>query len=222
MAINGFTEQDDAKKYLLSTKISDELRHKIVTGKLKPGEGLTEKKLAEEFKVSRTPIREAIRQLETEGLVRLSPKKGAIVEGITGRDIEEIYTIRMMIEGLAARWAAERITREEAEKLRELIEFLEFFQGKGEVERMTDLDNKFHQLILEASKSKALKHALRGFMYYAQQARITSIASPGRAEKMYAEHLRVYKAIVDRNPEEAEKAMQEHVMQARSNLLVYI
>lgn len=222
MNITGFIEQDDPRKYLLSTRICDTLRAKIVTGELKPGDSLAEKKLEEEFKVSRTPVREAIRQLEAEGLVRLLPKKGAVVEGVTEQDLEEIYTIRMMIEGLAARWAAMRITKEEGDNLYELVELLEFFQGKGEVDRMTEIDNKFHQLILDASKSKSLQHALRGFMDYAQKARFASLRISGRSEKMFEEHLKIYKAIIRRDAEEAEKAMREHVMEARSNLFASI
>ncbi len=87
------------------------LEEAVLNGKYKNGESLTESRLAGELGVSRTPIREALTQLENEGLVQLVPNKGAVVTGISPKDIQDIYTIRIMIEGLAARWAAKTSAR---------------------------------------------------------------------------------------------------------------
>ena len=105
-------KQDGTEKYSLRGKIFNILRQQILDGKYLPGDSLIETKLAEELGVSRTPIREAIRQLELEGLVDSIPNKGVIVRGISEKDIEDIYTIRKVLEGLAARWAVEKISDE--------------------------------------------------------------------------------------------------------------
>ena len=108
-------ESGNGPQNSLGNKIFRQLQDDILNGKYEPGDILTEMKLSEELGVSRTPIREALKQLELEGLVKTTPgSKRIIVQGITEKDIEDIYIIRMMIEGLAARWAAEKITPEEA------------------------------------------------------------------------------------------------------------
>jgi DNA-binding GntR family transcriptional regulator len=94
----------------LGTRVFKQLQNDIINGEYQPGDYLTETKLSEELGVSRTPIREALKQLELEGLVKSTPGRGVTVQGISTKDIEDIYTIRMMIEGLAARWATEKIT----------------------------------------------------------------------------------------------------------------
>lgn len=92
----------------LHSRVYNRIRNDILNGVYEPGESLVELKLSEELGVSRTPVREALRQLELEGLVQSVPNKGATVRGVTEQDIQDIYTIRMLIEGLAARWAAEK------------------------------------------------------------------------------------------------------------------
>jgi DNA-binding GntR family transcriptional regulator len=175
--------------------------------------------LAEELGVSRTPIREAIRQLELEDLVQTIPNKGAIVKGISPQDIKDIYTIRMMIEGLAARWAAEKITPEELKELREALEFEEFYTMKNDVAHLGKYDFKFHDIIFKASKSKPLMHTLSTFHHYVQRARNASFETPGRALKALEEHRNIYNAIAAGDAERAEKLTTEHVYNASLNLL---
>ena len=107
---------------LLRSKVFSQIEDAILTGKYAPGDGLTEMRLSEEMKVSRTPIREALRQLELEGLVEYVPSKGIVVTGIAWQDIEDIYEIRMRIEGLAASRAAENITDEELKELKDVVD----------------------------------------------------------------------------------------------------
>lgn len=170
-----------------------------------------ELKLAEEYGVSRTPIREALLQLESEGLVKYEPNRGIIVLGISQQDIQDIYAIRRLIEGLAAFWAASRITPEEIEKIAETIDMIEFYTGKGDVEQVTNLDATLHYQILEASKSRPLKQALGCFNHHVQQARTVSLKKPGRLEESLQEHKAILHALKERNPEQAQKAMNTHV-----------
>jgi len=115
-------EHDEGESYSrsLREKVFYQIQNDILNGVYQPGDSLTEKKLCDELGVSRTPVREAIRQLELVELVRSIPNKGVIVTGISEKDIEEIYVIRMMIEGLASRWAAENITRRNWKNLKRL------------------------------------------------------------------------------------------------------
>ena len=102
------------------------LRQAIITGEFAPGERLMEIALANRLGVSRTPVREAIRKLELEGLVKIIPNKGAYVTGITPKDVQDIYMIRSMWEGMCARWATEHITPEQIEQLEEIVLLSEF------------------------------------------------------------------------------------------------
>lgn len=200
-------------------KVYIQIQNDILNGKYKLGESLIETKLSEELGVSRTPIREAFRQLELEGLVQSIPNKGVIVKGISSQDIEDIYTIRMMIEGLAARWATEKITERELSELKEAIDLEEFYTIKNDIGHLLQFDTQFHDIIYTASKSAPLIHTLSTFHHYVQRARSTSLNTPGRAQKVLDEHKAILQAIIEKDSEKAEKLTTEHVRNASQNLL---
>lgn len=206
----------------LRSKVFSQIENDILNGKYKPGDNLIETKLSEELGVSRTPVREAIRQLELEGLVQTIPNKGAIVKGITLRDVEDIYTIRMMIEGLAARWAAQKITDGELAELKEAVELEEFYTIKNDSEHLMMFDSRFHDIIFKASKSKPLMHMLRTFHHYVQRARNISMSSPERARMVLEEHRQILEAIESRNAEKAEMLTYQHVRNASENVLKHL
>jgi DNA-binding GntR family transcriptional regulator len=203
----------------LRSKVFNQLQNDILNGLYQPGESLIETKLSEEMGVSRTPIREAIRQLELEGLVQSIPNKGAIVKGISPQDIEDIYTIRMLIEGLAARWATEKITDMELGELKEAIELEEFYTLKNDLGHLLQFDSRFHDIIFKACKSKPLMHTLSTFHHYVQKARDISLSSPGRARLVLEEHKAIFQAITEHDAEKAERLTTEHVRNASLNLL---
>lgn len=203
----------------LRAKVFSQLQNDILNGKYAQGENLIESRLCDELGVSRTPVREAIRQLELEGLVTSIPNKGAIVKGITSKDIEDICTIRMMIEGLAARWAAEKATPQELAELKEAVELEEFYTDKKGVEQLLKFDSRFHEIIYRASKSNPLMQTLSSFHLYIQRARSASLSSPGRAKKVLEEHRAILQAIVDRDPDRAEKLTVEHVRNASNSFV---
>ncbi len=195
------------------------IENDILNGRYQPGDSLNEIKLSDEIGVSRTPVREAIRQLELAGLVETIPNKGAIVKGITAQDIEDIYTIRMRIEGLAARWAAEKATDAELEELREAVEMEEFYTQKNRTEQLMQFDSRFHEIIFRAGKSRVLMQTLSSYHHYVQRARGKSLGTPGRAEQVLEEHRAIYEAIAARDPDGAEKLMVQHIKNARRNFL---
>ncbi|MCX7920438.1 MAG: GntR family transcriptional regulator [Clostridia bacterium] len=212
-------DESESNSGSLRAKVFNQLQNDILNGKYQPGESLIETRLCDDLGVSRTPIREAIRQLELEGLVQSIPNKGAIVKGISAKDIEDIYTIRMLIEGLAARWATEKITPEELEELKEAVELEEFYTMKNDTEHLLKFDSKFHEIIFKASKSKPLMHTLKTFHHYVQRARNTSLRCPGRAEEVLMEHKAILQAIINGEAEKAEKLTTEHVRNASNNLI---
>lgn len=209
----------ESYSYSLRARVFNQLQNDILNGKYQPGDSLIETKLSEDLGVSRTPIREAIRQLELEGLVTYVPNKGAIVNGVTSKDIQDIYTIRMMVEGLAARWATENITQQEIDELNETIELEEFYTNKNDVQHMLKLDSKFHEIIFKASKSKPLMQTLSTFHHYVQRARNASLESPVRARQALEEHRAILQAIIERDPEKAERLTTEHIKNASTNLV---
>lgn len=209
----------DSSSSSLRQRIFRQIQNDILNGVYEPGENLIETKLSEELGVSRTPVREALRQLELEGLVQSVPNKGVTVKGVSAEDIQDIYTIRMLIEGLAARWAAEKITAEEMEELKEAVDLEEFYTMKNDNSRLLKLDTRFHDIIFKASKSMPLMHTLSTFHHYIQKARKISMSSEKRAAEVLKEHKAIMQAIVERDAARAEKLTTEHVKNASDNLL---
>jgi len=212
-----FKPMDDDNNSSLHGKVFNYLQNDILNGKYKAGDSLIETKLSEELGVSRTPIREAIRQLELEGLVQTIPNKGAIVTGLSAKDIQDIYTIRIAIEGIAARWAAENATEAELKDMKHFLELEEFYTEKNDVEQILKLDTKFHEAIYKASKSKPLMLMLSNFHHYIQRARINSLGMTGRAEETLSEHKAIYQAILEKDVRKAEELTIEHVKKASMN-----
>lgn len=202
----------------LRYKVFKHIKAQIINGHYKVGDGLIESKMAEELGVSRTPIREAIRLLELEGLVETIPNKGAIVLGISPKDVQDIYSIRCLVEGLAARWAAERISDLEKKEMQKIIDLMDFYAQKGDTDELAELDNRFHQIIYEASGSKILNITLGNLHQYVQLARLESLKRPNRLDRTIAEHHEILNAFLESDPEKAEKAVTSHVQNAYKNI----
>lgn len=203
----------------LRNRIFNQIQADILNGVYEPGESLTETKLSEELGVSRTPVREALRKLELEGLVQSIPNKGVFVKGVSPQDISDICTIRMLIEGLAAKWAAEKITPHEIDELKEAVELEEFYTMKSNIDQLLQFDTRFHDLIYKACKSKPLMHVLSTFHNYIRKARKISMSSPKRAMEVLEEHKAILQAIIERDAAKAERLATEHVKNASENLL---
>lgn len=203
----------------LHMKVFHEIEQAILSGEFPPGYSLIEQKLSSELGVSRTPVREALRQLELEGLVTSVPNKGVVVVGISEKDIDDIYTIRMAIEGIAARWAAVNITGEELTKLRDIVELQEFYIGKNDTLQIRHLDSQFHQAIYSASRSRPLRQILSQFHNYIQKPREISVKYSGRAAASVDEHRKIYEAIAAHDSARAEAEAAEHIRRAKDNLL---
>jgi len=203
----------------LRAQVFSEIEKAILDGVLKAGDSLIESKLSTELGVSRTPVREALRQLELEGLVKTIPNKGALVIGISEKDIEDIYNIRMTIESLASRWSAENITKEDLEKLANVVELQEFYVEKNDALQVWQLDTKFHEIIFSACGSRILMHTLSGFHHYIQKARELSFQTTGRQSLAVAEHRKILEALQKHDGNSAELLTSEHIKLARDNFM---
>lgn len=205
----------------LSSRVFQRIRDDILKGKYKEHDELRENTIGKELGVSRTPVREALRQLELEGLVSIIPNKGAYVTGISPKDVSDIYMIRSMLEGLCARWATENISDEQLDELDEIMLLSEFHmkrEGGGSAEQMADLDSRFHAVLYEASNSRILSHLLLDFHKYVQVARETSVVSEDRARKSIREHKQLLRAIRDKDADLAEQLANEHILHVILNL----
>ena len=205
----------------LTAQVFHTLEQAILDGSFSPGESLTELRLSSELGVSRTPIREALRQLELEGLVRNIPNKGAIVIGISAKDIEDIYDIRISIEGLAARWAAQNATDEEIDEMRALVELQEYYVSRRDPFQVRQLDSAFHSRMYDSCRSRTLRHTLLLLHNYIRKARELSVRSEGRAAASVSEHRSIYEAIAARDSAAAETAAQEHIRRAKENVMAH-
>ena len=212
---------EEYQEYSLGGKVFQRIREDILKGKYKEHEELRENTIGKELGVSRTPVREALRQLELEGHVSIIPNKGAYVTGISPKDVKDIYMIRSMLEGLCARWATENITEEQMEELEETILLSEFHmkrEGSYNVEQITMLDGRFHAILYEASNSRILSHVLADFHKYVQPARKSSVVSEERARKSIREHKQILRAIRDKDQDLAEQLANEHILHVMQNL----
>ena len=206
-------------KYSLRGRVFHKIREDILTGRYSQNEAMKELQISKELGVSRTPVREALRQLELEGLVTIIPNKGAVVSGINAKDIADIYAIRSMIEGLSAQWAAENITEEQLDEFEEIVYLSEFHLKKGHIDQLYELDNKFHEMLYEASRSKILKHVLSDFHHYVQRVRRTSLSAPERAEKSINEHKAILEALRNGDGELARSLTNVHVANTSANVI---
>lgn len=204
--------------YSLSSRVFHRIREDILSGKYLADEELKEKAIGEELGVSRTPVREALRQLELEGLITIIPNKGAYVVGISQKDIQDIYEIRCYLEGLCAKWAAKHITKEQLDELEENIFLSDFHAGKGNAEQVVELDNKFHEILYEASESKELRHVLSDFHHYVQRVRMLTLAVNTRAMESNEEHRRIVEALKEHDATKAEKYASQHIMSTIKNM----
>lgn len=203
--------------FSLEEKVYLLLEEEILTGKLKRGEQLREVALAERLSVSRTPIRGALHRLAEDGLVELCANKGATVIGITIEDIEDIYYIRMRLEGLAARLAAERMNDKDKQALISLVELSEFYLVKRNDDKRGELDSAFHKMIFEASGSRHLCKILSDLHRNIKAYRKISLSQSDRAEKSVREHRGILEAILRGDANEAERLTYVHIEAALEN-----
>lgn len=208
--------------------IYDAIREGILTGRYTPGERLIEARLAEEFGVSRTRIRDALARLHADNLVAPAPNRGLVVRPLTTRDIEEIYALRLLLEGHAAHMAAANITTQELVQLHEIqdrmIEVERSAQGGKDEDRLamirtvTDLNNEFHRLIQRASRNSRLESLLRIIVSVPLVFQSFYWYSDRELAESCAEHGEILRALEERDGPRAETLMRRHITRGLNTL----
>ncbi|MBS4537024.1 GntR family transcriptional regulator [Clostridium sp. D2Q-11] len=191
--------------------VFEHLRESIILGKMKPGERLMEIQLAESLGVSRTPVREAIRKLELEGLVIMVPRKGAYVSEVSLKDIKEALEIRASIEGLGAYLAAERMEEDEIEALKKKHEELKICINDGDVACIVEKDTELHDIIFKATRNNMLMDLVDGLREQVQRFRVSYVSSHHKSSELAKEHQKIIDAIEMRDKEAAKKYAEEHI-----------
>lgn len=216
---NGFFELKLDNYKPLREIVFESIRGAIISGVLKPGERLMEVQLAEKLGVSRTPIREAIRKLELEGLVIMMPRKGAYVADLSIKDITDVLEIRASLEGLASGLAALRITDEEIEELE--MTAVQFNQAieEGNFDAIVQKDIEFHDRIFKATRNEKLLQINNNLREQVQRFRIMYINKSNKSKDLAKEHYEIAEAISNRSIDLAEKLAKTHIENAENYIL---
>ena len=196
-----------SNSFSLTDEIADVVRERILKGEYEIGEKIKENQIASELKVSRTPIREAFKLLENEGLIDYIPNRGCFAKGFTKQDVDDIYAVREALEELAVRWAVERITPEEITALEEQVDLMEFYSKK----KVLELNTSFHEVIYASARSRFLAQVLRSYKEYIEKTRKSIFYEQSYLEGILSEHRAIFEAIKDRDEERAVEAISKHL-----------
>lgn len=203
----------------LAEGVARNIREAILLGKLRPGEKIIENELANRMRISRSPIREALRILEQEGLITLFPRKGARVTEISPREVKEIYAIRANLESLAAKLAISNLKTTQMERMENLIKRMSIETKKNDIENVIKLNEKFHELIVNAGDNQRLNQLIQSLKNQIQRFRIASLSLPGRLKVALTEHQKIVEAFRKRDGLLAGELMREHISKAGNRLL---
>jgi len=205
------------KNISLADQVFERLEADVLSGKYERGQVLTEMALCADMGVSRTPIREAAHRLAQEHLVELT-SKGITVLGVTEKDLSDIYDIRMRLEGMAAALAAKNASDEQINEMKEALDLQEFYEGKKDPEHIRYMDSRFHDMLYAAADSIVLYDTLMPLHRKTQKFRKASVENKSRAEASLAEHRAILDAIAAHDEDAAEKAMKQHVTNAKNHI----
>lgn len=196
----------------LSKIVVDKVKESILKGSLKPGEKLIETQLTNSLGVSRTPLREAFRELAVEGYITIYPHKGAFVTKITKEEIKDLYMITSVLEGLATRLATPLLSRgKNREHLEKLLEELRKFEQLGEVSKYWETNQLFHQFITNSCKNEKLKVVITNLRRQILKTRIITLQVPGRLKSSMEEHEKILDHILVNEAKKAEIMVIKHL-----------
>lgn len=199
----------------LSTTLFTQLQKDILSGAIKSGNKLTEQRICDRYDVSRTPVREALRQLEADGLIENIPHRGAFVIGLSRRDISDLFDMRGLYEMKAVEWAIQRMEEEEIDKLRENIEFMEFYTIKNDTEKVLNFNSQFHNIIYKGTRNRMLYQTLHTYQTYLKHSAPPKTYSDDYLHTILSEHKAIFDAFENRNPVAGSQAMQYHMEQSK-------
>jgi len=199
--------------------VFESIRGAIISGMLKPGERLMEVQFAEKMGVSRTPIREAIRKLELEGLVVMIPRKGAYVADLSIKDIADVLEVRAALEGLASGLAALRMTEDEIKELKLIALQFKNAMEENDVDNIIKRDMEFHDKIFKAARNDKLLQMTNSLREQVHRFRVMYVNKSDKSESLPKDHFDIAEAISDRNNDMAEEFAKRHIEKAEKHLM---
>lgn len=215
--------QQNMNEYLpLRDVVFNTLRQAILTGELKPGERLMEIHLADRLGVSRTPIREAIRKLELEGLVVMIPRKGAQVARITEKNLKDVLEVRRALDMLAVRLACSRMDDEYKKQLREACDEFARVVKNNNTKDITEADVRFHDIINKATGNDRLIQLVNNLAEQMYRYRLEYIKDAAYHNRLVTEHEEIYSAIMDGDEERAAKAVVLHIDNQEETIIKHL
>ncbi len=202
----------------LYQEVAERLRQRIFSHELPPGTWVDEQALADQYGISRTPLREALKVLASEGLVTLKPRRGCYVTEISDRDLDEVFSVMTLLEGQCARETATKASEADLDRLREIHARLEAAARKEDIDGFFEANQAFHRALQEIADNKWLLHVIEDLRKVIKLSRHHSLFSEGRLDQSLAEHRDILAAIVTRDAEGAEQHMRRHIGSGRAAL----
>ncbi len=199
--------------------VFETLRNAIIMGELRPGERLMEVQIAEKMGVSRTPVREAIRKLELEGLVAMAPRKGAYIADLSKKDIMNVLEVRSAMDGLATELAAKRATDDEINALGQVINQFEKYMQENNVEGLIEKDIEFHEIIYIASRNEKILQIATNLKDQIHRFRVVYLKDYSSPKELVKEHNDIYFAIQKRDGEAARQLASAHIMHQKKTMI---
>jgi DNA-binding GntR family transcriptional regulator len=202
----------------LLEKAYDEIKHRIITCRYRPGEVLSEAEISANLKIGRTPIHQAIHKLTKDELISILPRKGVMVRPVSIDEAIEIIGVRMLTEGYCARLAAERADESEIRQLEHVLDSCDEAVEKRDVEKLMLLDREFHDILARAAKNKALADTLKNFHERSLRFWFISLRDRDHHRLVLTQHRAIVDALRSRDPDAAENAMREHIAAFQKNI----
>ncbi len=199
----------------LSAGLYYEIQKDILSGELESGSKLTEAAICKRYGVSRTPVREAFRQLEADGLIENIPNRGAFVTGLTKRDISDLFDLRSLFEIQAVEWAIKRMTEDDIDVLREIVEFMEFYTLKDDIDKVLSFNTQFHNTIYAGTKDRMIEKTLSTYQTYLKHSAPAKTITSEYLRNVLEEHKAIFDAFENRNVAAGRKAMEYHMEQSK-------
>ncbi len=202
----------------LYQEVAERLRQRIFSHELPPGSWVDEQALADHYGISRTPLREALKVLASEGLVTLKPRKGCYVTEISDRDLDEIFTVMALLEGQCAREAAGKASNSALKDLERIHAKLELAATGSDINGFFEANQAFHRAVQTLADNRWLLNAIEDLRKVIKLSRHHSLFSECRLEQSLSEHREILTAILGRDPDAAERKMREHIASGRAAL----
>lgn len=213
--------RDDSKPLALPAlyeQVAERLRARIYAHELAPGAWIDEQALADEFGISRTPMREALKVLAAEGLVVLKPRRGCYVAQMSERDLDEIFPVLALLEGRVAEEAARRLASADFERLAAIHAELERHAAANDADRFFEINQAFHETLQELAGNRWLSHLINDIRKFVKLTRRDSLRLEGRIQQSLVEHRAILAALERRDASAAAHAMHDHILSGRAAL----